>query len=123
MSKFTFTAAAAADLSSFQYHIMRLSAANTVNVASQDTNSGMVGVLLNKPESGEAASIQYAGMGKVYAGAAITAGAILTNNGSGRAVAAGSGDMACARALEAAGAAGDIIDAVIFPPVRWAGAI
>lgn len=118
----TFTAEAAADLSAHQYNLMRLSAANAVNVASLDTNSGLCGVLLNKPESGEAASIQYAGMGRVRAGASITAGAHITTNGSGRAVAVGSGDMACGRALEAAGADGDIIDVILYPPIRWAGA-
>lgn len=119
----TFTAKAAADLDTVQYHLMRLSAANTVNVASQSTNSGLCGVLQNKPKSGEHASVGYLGTARVMAGAAITAGKHITNNGSGRAVAVASGGMSCGRALEAAGADGDIVDVILYPPIRWAGAV
>lgn len=120
----TMTLEAAADLSAIQYHFVRLSAANKTNLASQAANSATLGVLLNKPKSGEFASIGYFGEGKITAGAAITAGDVLTTNGSGRAavVTSGSLQMACARALETAGADGDIIKAVFFPPVRWVGA-
>lgn len=123
MSNETFTAKAAADLSACQYHFVRLSAANAINIASLSTNSGLVGVLLNKPQANEAGAVAYLGTSRITAGASITAGALITNNSSARAVAVASGGMAAGRALEAAGADGDVIDVLLFPPVRWAGAI
>jgi hypothetical protein len=117
------TLQAAADLSAVQYHIVRLSAAQSCNVASDSTNSGILGVLQTKPKTGEFATVGYLGKSKVVAGAAITVGAIITNNSSGRAAAVASGGMAFGRALEAAAADGDIITCVLFPPVRWAGAV
>lgn len=113
------TGRAAADLTNQQYHLVRLAAADrTVNVASLDTDSGLWGVLLNKPRAGEAASVLLLGLGKVTAGAALTANALITTNGSGRAVAATSGDYVIGRALEAAAAAGDVITAEIVRPWR-----
>lgn len=123
MSLETFTAKAAADLSSAENHLVRLSAANTINIASLSTDSGLVGILLNKPQSGEAGSVAYLGTGRVVAGAAVSAGAHITNNSSGRAVAVASGGMACGRVLEAAGADGDVVDVVLYPPIRWSGAV
>lgn len=118
----TYTLEAAADISGKQYHLMRLSAANKCNQASLATASSLVGVLQNKPQSGEFATIQHGGISKIVVGGAITAGDILTTNSSGRAAVVRSGDMACGRALEAGGADGDIIRAVLFPPVKWFGA-
>jgi len=120
--EFMYTMKAAADLSGVQYHIMRQDAAHSCNVASEAVNSTMIGILQNKPESGENATIADEGISKVVAGAAITQGLHVTCNGSGRAAAVGSGDVALGRALEAAGADGDIISIRAYPPVRWAGA-
>ena len=106
-----------------QYHIARLAAANLVNVASLKTDSAMVGVTLTKPGNpGENVTVMFEGIAKVTAGGTLTANALLTTDGSGRAVAAGSGDMVFGRALTA-GASGNVVSAIIFPPVRWAGAI
>ncbi len=122
MSKETFTAEAAADLSAAQNHILRLSAANACNISSLATDSDMCGILQNKPQSGEYASIQYSGEGRVVVGAAVTAGDHLTCNGSGRAITVTSGSMALGQALETAGADGQLIDIIQYYPVRWAGA-
>ena len=118
----TNTLEAAANLSALQYHIMRISAANKCNVSSQATDSDMCGILLNKPQSGEGASIAYSGRGKVVAGGAVTAGDHITCNGSGRAATVTSGQVALGQALETSGADGQIIDIVQYYPVRWAGA-
>ena len=120
--KATNTLNAAADLSALQYHIMRVSAVNACNVSSQATDSDMCGVLQNKPQSGEGASIQYSGRGRVVAGGVITAGDHLSCNGSGRAATVTSGQMAFGQALETSGADGDNIDIIQYYPVRWAGA-
>lgn len=117
---------AAADLSTFQYHLVRYSAANAVNLAVLAVTSNLLGVLQNKPKSGEFATVAYGGISKVVAGAAITAGDLLTTSTSGRAIVvtslASGQEMVFGRALTAAGADGDVIPALIFPPVRWTGA-
>jgi len=123
MSEFIFSANAAADLSGKQYHIMILSGENAVNQASLATVSTICGVLTNKPASGQTAAIQFGGPGRVTAGAAITAPAFITTDSSGRAVAVASGGMAIGRALQTSAATGDVIDVILMPPVRWAGAI
>ena len=113
---------AAADLSAKQYIAVRLSALNSTNQASDATNSGVLGVLQNKPKSGEAATIAYAGVSKIVAGGAITVGDVITFNSSGKAATVASGQMAIGRAIEAATADTQVITALLFPPVRWAGA-
>ena len=91
--------------------------------AAVPTSSSVLGVMQNDPGIGEAMSIAYAGRSKVVAGAAVTVNAIITcQSGTGRAIAVTSGDMAAGRALEAAGADGDVISALLFHPVRWSGA-
>ncbi|HEV8642067.1 MAG TPA: capsid cement protein [Methylomirabilota bacterium] len=118
----TLTLIAAADLSASQYTLVRLSAARACNVASLATDSALVGVLQNKPKSGENATVGYLGKTKVVAGAAITVGAILSTDSSGHAITVVSGAVAFGRALEAAGAADQIITAIMYAPTRWAGA-
>lgn len=118
----TYALKASSDLSGNQYHIVYQDAALSCDVASNATESAICGVLQNKPQSGEHATVADGGISKVVAGAAVTQGDHLTVNGSGRAVTVGSGDMAVGRALEAAGADGDIISARLYPPVRWSGA-
>jgi len=115
---FTDTKKAAADLSAAQYHIVRLSSANQINIASQDTHASMYGVLQNKPKSGEFGTVALYGITKVVIGADVTVNAFLTTNGSGRAVDATSGDLIIGRALEDGGADGETITAEVFRPWR-----
>lgn len=112
---------AAADLSAAQYHIMRIAnGVDRVNIASEDVHNSMIGVLQNKPAAaGRGAAIGHSGEGKVVAGAAISsAGIFFTTNGSGRAIAATSGDMIAGRVLETATADGDVIRALYMTPFR-----
>lgn len=113
----TRTFKAAADMSGAQYHLLRFSDADTVNVASQGAIQTGAGVLLNKPSAANrAATVAVAGSEtKVVAGAAITAPDLFTCNGSGRATAAGSGDFIFGMALQDAGADGDIIRCQLEP--------
>ena len=122
MSIERYTLEAAADLSAKQYHFVRYVATQKCNQASEAANSGLVGVLQNKPKSGEPATVFDGGLAKVVAGGAITAGDILTTNSSGRAAVVTSGQMAGGRALTAAGADGEILEVKLFPPVKWFGA-
>ena len=120
----TITMDAAADISVHRYHAVVGTAAGQCNVASLNTNSAIMGVLQNKPQSGERATVAYSGKSKMQAGAAIAANAIITCNASGRAITApNSGVIAIGKALEAAGADGEYISVLLMPPVRWAGAV
>lgn len=69
--------AAGADLSAQQYKVV------TVSGTIAATNATALGVLQNKPKSGEHANVAYAGHLKAYAGAAIAAGAevVVTTSG------------------------------------------
>ena len=112
---------AAADLQTFQYRIMRHSAANQCNVASDSGAAaavGAIGVLLNKPNTNEAATVAYMGESKVFAGGAITVGRWVTTQGSGKLAHAASGDLVVGRALETAGAENELIRCLLFPPFR-----
>lgn len=114
---------AAMNMASHAWHIVRLSAAGTTMIASLDTSSQIAGVLAGAVNSGDRATIAYDGRAKVVAGAAVTANAFITTNSSGRAVAAGSGDMVIGRALEAAGADGEVVSCLLVSPFRWSGAV
>ena len=70
------TLEAAADLSAKQFHFVKVSAANKVDVCTAITDAP-IGVLQNKPTSGQAANIRVLGISKLSANAAISAGAIL----------------------------------------------
>lgn len=110
------TMEAAADLSAKQYFFVKVSAANKVNICSGATDNPL-GVLLNKPASGEAASVLVAGIGNVVVAAATAAdGSIqLGTDANGKAEAktvTGTGRVV-AQPLTAGGADGDIITAAI----------
>lgn len=118
------TAKASADLSAKQYHILRYTAEGEVNIASNAAATavlGGIGVLQNKPANGQAATVGYFGESNVVAGGALTANTLISYNSSGRAAAAGSGDIVVGRVLRAASQDGDQITALIFPPFRMIG--
>lgn len=107
---------AAADLSAQQYHFVRYSAADTVNVASNAADEAMAGVLQNKPDAANrAATVAKMGETKITAGGALTVNDLITTNGSGRAAAAASGDHIMGRVLETAGADGDVVRMWLMP--------
>jgi hypothetical protein len=116
--------AAAADLSAYQYRVVRLTTtANQVNVASHALAASplaAIGILQNKPAAaGRAATVAYSGQSKAVAGAAVTLGQMVSHDGSGYVIDAVSGANIIGRALEAAGAAGEIIKVQLQAPVRW----
>lgn len=118
---------AAGDLTAHQYRVMRGAGANLVNACSETAVTSLgaqqaIGVLQNNPNTDEAATVAYAGVSKAVAGAAVTANLMVTHNASAQVINAVSGAVVIGRALEAAGAAGDKITVLLFPPVRW-GAI
>ena len=78
----TFTASA--DLSAKQYYIVKMSGDNTVTVCAAVTDVP-IGVLQNKPASGEQAVVRVFGMSKVSADAPLAAGNIIGTSAAGQA--------------------------------------
>ena len=89
--------AAGADLSS-GCQFKALAVGGTIAAA----NTAAVGILQNKPKSGEHATVAYLGHMKAYVGAAATAGARLKVTTSGWLTTVASGDGSCAKAVTAA---------------------
>ena len=78
----TFTASA--DLSAKQYYIVKMSGENTVTVAAAVTDVP-IGILQNKPASGEQAVVRVFGVSKVSADATLAAGDIIGPSADGQA--------------------------------------
>lgn len=111
----TISLKAAADLSTKQHYFVELTAAKTVNVCNAVTDLAL-GVLCNKPSAlNQAAQVAYAGTTKVVAAAAIAMNAKVAPAADGRAQTAVATQFPRAVALEAAGAAGDIIEVLLLP--------
>ena len=86
-SAIVITQTATADLSASQYELVMCDTANdsSVVVCAAVTDTPL-GVLLNKPGAGEAATVLCAGVTKVATGAAVANGALLGVDATGRVV-------------------------------------
>ena len=82
-------AAAAADLSNRQYHIVLLDSASEVNLTAAAADKAF-GILQNIPQSGEEGAVLTKGISKVKAGDTITANDYFMSNASGTAIVANS---------------------------------
>ncbi len=88
---------ASVDLDSSQHYFVDIAGANPRKITVSAANAG-TGVLLNKPQAGEHATVAIRGQVKVHAGAAVTAGDLVVSAASGFAasytagVQVGSGD-------------------------------
>ena len=106
---------AGADLSTKQYHLVRLAAttAKAILVAGAAT-VGIVGVLQNDPKLNEAASVVCAGLTKSVAGGAIAPGDFLTANSTGQCVATTTANnKVVGKAVTKADAAGDQFELIV----------
>ncbi len=107
---------AGADLSAYQYRPVKLASTAGEVVAATAVTDVVVGILQNDPTDGQAASI--AGVGSVSlakAGTSVLAkGAYLTCNSTGLAPTTADNTAICARAIEAASAAGDLIKITVL---------
>lgn len=112
---------AGADLSAKQYFIVKLSSGNVV-LASAATDI-ILGVLQNKPKSGENADVTLAnaqGTVKVVAGGSISAGNMVTADSAGKAVATTTvGNYILGMALEDADS-GDVFEVMPIAHRRYA---
>lgn len=113
---------AAADLRALQYTFVKLDANGNV-VACSAAGEKSIGVLQNKPNTGENALVRPHGMSKVVASAAIAANDFLTTTAAGQAktalrlvAASGNASNVLGYALRAAAGAGVIITAMIGIP-------
>jgi hypothetical protein len=108
------TLPAAADLSSSQFKLVTVNSSGQAALA--NATALVVGVLQNKPSAaGQAATVAVHGVSKAVAGGAITAGARVTADASGNAIAAASaGDAVLGVALTGA-ASGDVFPVLINP--------
>lgn len=97
---------AAADLSGSQYKIVDV--AGTISASVALGSKTAIGVLLNKPQSGEQAEVAYLGRMKGYAGLALAAGARLQVTSGGFLTTVQSGNVAVGKALAAANS-GDLV--------------
>lgn len=72
------------------------------------------GVINNKPDAaGKPVEFQIGGVAKVVAGAAVDAGVKGQSDASGRVILAASGDHVLCKTLQAAGAAGEVIEVLL----------
>lgn len=123
------TLVASGDLSTSQYLFVNVNGSGEVAVAA--AGDPAIGVLQNKPSAqGRSATVRVLGVSKVEAGAAITVGARVASNASGKAVTATAatvdtsdagvasdavvGSNVLGIALEAAAADGDIIPVLLL---------
>jgi len=93
---------AAADYKTKQWHFVRISGDRAVTVGVTTEGDAVYGVLTNKPETSEAATVAVLGVTRVVAAAEIDAGALVMATTAGQAKAAGTSKYAVGRAREAA---------------------
>lgn len=103
----TISMQAAADLSALQFTFVTTN--NAGKAAAATAGVEVAGVLCNKPVADQAATIGVDGIAKVKAGAAVTAGAKVMSDGTGRAITAVATNHVAGIAMESAAAANEII--------------
>jgi len=101
----------ATDLSSSQYYWVQVSDDFTCAIATAAV-ADLLGLLQNKPESGQAAQVRRVGISKAILGETVTAGQLLTSDANGKSVVATSGQRYGAIALEG-GDDGDIVSVLM----------
>lgn len=113
------TKEASEDLSAKQFYIVQMDANGDMEVAESATDL-LLGVLQDKPESGQAGTYRHMGTTKVVASDAIAIGARVTTTNAGKAVTTTTnGDVVVGIALEAAAADGDIIEIQLVMSKEW----
>lgn len=74
---------AGADLSALQFTAVKMGT-NRVAVSATDASEAILGILLNKPTSGQAAEVAISGQGKATAGGTISSGDKVTATTGGK---------------------------------------
>lgn len=100
---------AGADLSASQFCAVKASSsADLTCVLASTGGEAILGILQNKPVSGEVADVRFSGVSKAKAGAAYNRNALLMTDTSGRMITATSTNVAVAMAMEAAAGANEL---------------
>lgn len=108
------TLKANADLSTKQYYFVKMTAARTVDIASATTDV-IIGILQNKPTAaGQEAVVAIGGTSKLVAGAAISAGAVVSTTAASKGQTAVATQTIAAVAIDAAAADLDIIEVLLI---------
>lgn len=89
---------ASEDLSTAQYKILNVSGADTVALRVA-AGAGVLGVLNNKPQNGENATVVVGGLTRCFAGGTITAGSWISVTASGTGLAATSGQYILGKSI------------------------
>jgi hypothetical protein len=107
------TLVAGEDLSTFQFAFVKVGTASNEVVSCGAGELG-IGVLLNKPLTGQACEVALIGGGGIYkvkaAGALATPGTRLSSDADGKAEAAGAGDYVMGVQLSIAGAEDELVE-------------
>jgi hypothetical protein len=115
-TKWSFPAGADLSAAANQYKFVEVDSSGNVTVCNAATDRP-VGVLQNRPKSGEAAEVVIAGITKLQADAALTIGTLIGTSADGQADAKTLGDagteFVVGMALSASGAAAEIITALV----------
>lgn len=123
------TLLAAADLTGKQFHFVKVDSAGKAALAALGENA--VGVLQNKPNTGQAATIRVFGRSKMVADAAVAAGASIKSSSDAQGATASAavvntsdagaasdpviGSHVCGVALTAASNAGELFELLVRP--------
>ena len=86
------------DLSNMQYKMVYVDGDNGTKLRVA-AGAGLLGILNNKPQSGEHATVIWNGLSRCSAGATITAGSWISVTASGTGTAAGCGDYIVGKAI------------------------
>jgi|TARA_Y100000310_G_scaffold163513_1_gene163326 hypothetical protein len=86
------------DLSSMQYKIVYVDGNNGAKLRAAQ-GVGVLGVLNNKPQSGEHASVVVAGLTRCVAGGTVTAGSWITCSASGTGITVSSGEYILGKSI------------------------
>ena len=109
------TMEAGADLSAKQFYFVVMASDGQIDPCGAGLRAD--GVLYNKPTAaGKDALVAFAGVVKVVAGAAITRGAMVKSDGSGKAATATTTTFAMGRCLDTALADGDVVRVLLVSP-------
>lgn len=106
------TLPAAADLRTHQYKFVEVTSTGAVGLCADDAHAD--GVLVNDPNTGEAAVVVISGVAKVKCGAAVTRGGNVSSGANGAAKNADTNAAINGTALET-GANGRIISMIFHP--------
>lgn len=102
---------AAADLSAKQFYLLKVAANGTVDLQTS-AGGAILGVLQDKPISGQVANVMVAGVSKVRAGGTLAANDPIQAHTDGTAIKAITGDISCGTVLIGA-ASGELATCLI----------